>query len=699
MPRHIEEEIKGPSESASQGLFAHQISRLGRQVKLPKRFEQNTEVLPTAKSGVRNETFRKRSIQKQPTISIYEDKPLVDEAESKHQPPIPPAKEFQVEVDKTEPEWVKNFNRAKKRVDKYSVLDSNISHLRDNSFPEKISIPERCSIVNLPSTVSADRPDSIFSLFLSPDLLKLIAQHTNLYANAERLLQAQEAQTKGKTLLNARPWQDVTPEEVGAFFGALLLMGCHPRSGPIENYWKECADEPLYPLRSYISQYAFLQIARYLKINHPDEDLKEEDWYNKIEPLGCHFRKVAKQLWTPSSTISIDEVLLQSKGRSKHTLQIDSKAAGEGYKLYIAADEDYCLDFLYSSKATGVAELRTFQPTSALYKTVKNKSFSDSETVVLTLVDRLREAHPSLPFSVVTDNFFTTHKLFSELREWGLGAFGTAKQGTLLPKEFEMLRQCTSKEKNWGERYNLVKDGVNICCYIDMKAVWCFSTVHDFANDPSEWRDAKKRPGASLTHGKPDVSSKVAEEAEEQPLLLPFPQLAVDYNRKMNGADLCAQLWSYYTTANHRHRRNWWPLLWGMLDSMVANTAKICHHLKSDLTHRDIQLQIAYHYLRDPANRLRKRAASASTSGLRPTKIPTLEGQHAWGKTLSWGVKRGNCQGCSRPPGRPWPSRKILGEISGNSRKRCQTGCLQCQVALCGSYCWTEFHSRKNGEL
>jgi Transposase IS4 len=127
--------------------------------------------------------------------------------------------------------------------------------------------------------------------------------------------------------------------------------------------------------------------------------------------------------------------------------------------------------------------------------------------VVLTLVDRLREAYFSLPFTVVIDNFFTTYKLFSELREWGVDAFGIAKQGTLLSKEFEMLRQCTSKEKNWGERYNLVKDGVNICCYIDIKAVWCLSTVHDFAKDPSEWKSARKRPGAGLIYGKPDVSS------------------------------------------------------------------------------------------------------------------------------------------------------------------------------------------------
>jgi hypothetical protein len=83
MPRHIEEEIKGPLESASQGLFAHQISRLGRRVKLPKRFEQNAEMLPIPKSGVRKKTTTKRSNQKQPTIPVYEDEPLVDEAEPK----------------------------------------------------------------------------------------------------------------------------------------------------------------------------------------------------------------------------------------------------------------------------------------------------------------------------------------------------------------------------------------------------------------------------------------------------------------------------------------------------------------------------------------------------------------------------------------------------------------------------------------
>ena len=109
MSRHIEEEINGPSESASQGLFAHEITRLGRQVRLPKRFEQNQEVLPIAKTGTRKKTTWKRSNQKQPTIPVHEDEALVDEAVPRYQPPLLPAKEFEIEVKKNVPEWVKNF--------------------------------------------------------------------------------------------------------------------------------------------------------------------------------------------------------------------------------------------------------------------------------------------------------------------------------------------------------------------------------------------------------------------------------------------------------------------------------------------------------------------------------------------------------------------------------------------------------------
>jgi hypothetical protein len=265
-----------------------------------------------------------------------------------------------------------------------------------------------------------------------------------------------------------------------------------------------------------------------------------------------------------------------------------------------------------------------------------------------------------------------------------------------------MLRPCTSKERDWGDRYNLVKDGVNLCCYIDIKATWFLITVHDFANELDHWKPAQKRPAVSLTYGKPDVRSDIAEEEEKQSFLLPFPAIAVDYNQGMNRADLCAQVWSYYTTAKQPHRRNWWPLLWALLDGMVANTGRICHQLESKLTHRQIQIHLAYHLLRNPANQLRKRASKVIITGARPSKISNPEGQHTWGRTSSWGVQRGNCKGCAKPMGRPYGAlgkMKALGKRDSNSRIRHKTtssrkGCLECRAALCSSSCWTKFHSR-----
>ena len=195
---------------------------------------------------------------------------------------------------------------------------------------------------------------------------------------------------------------------------------------------------------------------------------------------------------------------------------------------------------------------------------------------------------------------------------------------------------------------------------------------------------SSKHPGASLAYGKPYVRSDIAEGEERLPFLLSLPSLAVDYNRGMNGADIYSQMWSCYTTANQLRRCNWWPILWALLDAMVCNTAKICQRLGSKLTHRQIQLHLAYHFLRNPANHLRQRACTVSIDVGGATKIPRQEGYHGWAKTTTWGVKKRNCQGCANLRGRP---RKALGERTGNNKVRCHSGCLQCKAALCSSYC------------
>jgi hypothetical protein len=96
------------------------------------------------------------------------------------------------------------------------------------------------------------------------------------------------------------------------------------------------------------------QIKRYLKIFNLLEDEKigtrDPDWWKKLESLTSEFRKASKTYWLPESHISVDEQLVKFKRRSRHTMQIASKAAEVEFKLYSLCQQNYLYDFLFTSK-------------------------------------------------------------------------------------------------------------------------------------------------------------------------------------------------------------------------------------------------------------------------------------------------------------------------------------------------------------
>ena len=85
--------------------------------------------------------------------------------------------------------------------------------------------------------------------------------------------------------------------------------------------------------------------------------------------------------------------------------------------------------------------------------------------------------------TLVCDNFFTTHKLFAELRHQGIGAYGTAKSGSGMPAQQVLLRECTDKATDYGLMVNSAFDGVNHVTFVDQKAVHMMTTVHDVKNE------------------------------------------------------------------------------------------------------------------------------------------------------------------------------------------------------------------------
>jgi hypothetical protein len=55
--------------------------------------------------------------------------------------------------------------------------------------------------------------------------------------------------------------------------------------------------------------------------------------------------------------IAINEHLIKCKGRSKHTLQIPSKAAGKDYKAYMACTIGYLYNFVFTNRTEKIAQI------------------------------------------------------------------------------------------------------------------------------------------------------------------------------------------------------------------------------------------------------------------------------------------------------------------------------------------------------
>jgi hypothetical protein len=86
---------------------------------------------------------------------------------------------------------------------------------------------------------------------------------------------------------------------------------------------------------------------------------------------------------------------------------------------------------------------------------------------VLTLIEQIQEEHLELYLTIACDNFFTTHKLFTELKSRGITAYGTAKAGSGMPAQQVRLRDYTSKKEDYGLLCNSVYDGVNHVTFVD----------------------------------------------------------------------------------------------------------------------------------------------------------------------------------------------------------------------------------------
>jgi hypothetical protein len=166
----------------------------------------------------------------------------------------------------------------------------------------------------LPSTFPIQpHPYDYFTLFFTPDLFRTITTNTNRYANIQRIQGADSG---------LREWSDLLLEELYVFIGAIIYMGIH-KEPQIPMYWNTDFNQgPLHSISSHISLRRFEQIKRYCHISCLDSDQKEgyhlpsnKIWWYKVEPLASALQVSFQLYYSPSSEVSIDELMVRCFGR------------------------------------------------------------------------------------------------------------------------------------------------------------------------------------------------------------------------------------------------------------------------------------------------------------------------------------------------------------------------------------------------
>ncbi len=146
-------------------------------------------------------------------------------------------------------------------------------------------------------------------------------------------------------------------------------------------------------------------------------------------------------------------------------MNIPSKEADRGFKIYCLCSENYLYAFMYASKTTKIVDLHQIQ------------DFSPSASMVVQIVKSLPRPYE---YVVYLDNFFSSIDLFMALKALGMGAVGTAKQGSEFDENFLLkLKAVATKEKNWGTTaVTTVKDHVLCMAWQDKNTVLLMTTAH-----------------------------------------------------------------------------------------------------------------------------------------------------------------------------------------------------------------------------
>lgn len=341
-------------------------------------------------------------------------------------------------------------------------------------------------------------PFSIFKLLFSDEIVNLIVEQTNLYA--QQIF-----------LKSGKPYTKTNPQEISTFLGMNILMGIK-RSPSYRDYWSTSADlnDPHISKLMTVNRFGWLLSSIHINDNHmmPKRGEVGYDKLYKIRPFLSILKFNFQKYYTPKNIIAVDESMIKFKGRSTIKQYMPKKPIKRGYKVWSLADKNgYLWNFdIYTGKKGEAVE------TNLGARVVKDLS--------ILLQNK--------NYMLYIDNYFTSLPLLSYLKTKKINACGTIN---LTRKYLPKLTQ--DKNMKIGEYdWQITEDNISIVKWKDKLIVSLLSNYHDPRNVTQVPRKSKD---GSIT-------------------MIPCPKVLKDYNNNMNCVDKFDQNKKSYQIDRKSHK-------------------------------------------------------------------------------------------------------------------------------------------------
>lgn len=481
-------------------------------------------------------------------------------------------------------------------------------------------------------------PMQYFQQFIDADIISHITLQTNLYA----------AQKDINTSFS-------TDEAAIRIFLGILILSSIIRMPSYKMYWAYATRFPV--IADAMSRNAFERIKSNLHLNdNSTMKQRNEPGYDKLFKVRPFIQKVNRNLkkFHSDEHNSIDEVLIPCKSRKSMVQYIKSKPHKWGIKMFArCSSSGFMNDFeVYTGKSTS-----------------QTTDLGVSGDVVMRLCEDLPL---NKNFKIYTDNWFSSFKLASALKEKGLLTAGAVRANRLPGCVF--IDDKTLKKQGRGAFDFRTEIGNNILAikWFDNKPVHLVSSFlgPDPVNNVRRW-SAEKRSYIDI----------------------PRPHIIEQYNQHMGGVDLNDMLVALYRI-DLGTKKYYFRIFYRLIDVCIVNAwifyrkvsksnnikkVKPLLAFKADIAHGLLTYGRKFPLKRKAGSRDHSQSPSGSSPRPGPSRVITLDARYDdIGHTAVY-AKKLRCKYCK--------------DVNAYSRIKCK----KCDVNLCITQkkdCFDKYHTK-----